>query len=153
VSSNQPDDGSGKVDSGEEVPCGFVVAGSDGAKEFEFGEEVFNQMACFVEVFVVFALNFAVSLGRNHRGFTRLFQRQQYPLIGIEAFIGNHNVGLQLRQQLIGSFQIAGMSGREMKPGRVAQRIHSGVDLGAQPSFAPSDGLLRAPFLRAPALC
>ncbi len=27
----------------QEVSCGFVVAGGDGAKEFEFGKEVLNQ--------------------------------------------------------------------------------------------------------------
>jgi hypothetical protein len=48
VSSNQPDDRSGEVDGGEKVACGFVTAGSDGAKKFEFGEEVFDQVACLV---------------------------------------------------------------------------------------------------------
>jgi hypothetical protein len=48
VSSNEPDEGSGEVDGGEEVACGFVIAGSDGAKKFEFGEEVFDQVACLV---------------------------------------------------------------------------------------------------------
>jgi hypothetical protein len=40
-----------------------------------------------------------------------------------------------------------------MKAYRVAERIHSGVNLGAQPALAASDGLRFAPFLRAPALC
>jgi hypothetical protein len=39
-----------------------------------------------------------------------------------------------------------------MNSGRIAQRVDGGVDLGAQPAFAASDGLI-APFLRAPALC
>jgi hypothetical protein len=41
----------------------------------------------------------------------------------------------------------------EVKARRVAERIHGGVDLGAQPALAATDGLLFAAFLRAPALC
>jgi hypothetical protein len=39
-----------------------------------------------------------------------------------------------------------------MKPCRVAECIHGGVNLGAQPTLAASAGLVAAPFLRAPAL-
>jgi hypothetical protein len=153
VSSNEPDGGSREVYGGKEVASGFVVAGSDGAEEFEFGEEVFNQMARLVEVLVIFALDLAVGLGRNHRDLTRCLERNQNPLIGIEAFVGEYDVGLELRQQNIGSIQIASLPGRKMKPGRVAQGIDRGMNLGAQPAFTASDGLVRAPFLRAPALC
>ena len=75
------------MDGGEKVACGFVTAGSDGAKKFEFGEEVFDQVACLVEVFVVFALNLAVGFGRNHRYFARLLQGDQNPRICIEALV------------------------------------------------------------------
>jgi hypothetical protein len=40
-----------------------------------------------------------------------------------------------------------------MKAYWVAERIHGGVNFGAQPALAASDGLRFAPFLRAPALC
>jgi hypothetical protein len=38
---------------------------------------------------------------------------------------------LQLRQQNIGSFQIAGLAAGEMKSNRVTQGIDGGVDFGA----------------------
>ena len=137
----------------EEVSRGLVVAGGDGAKEFELGEEVFNQVASFVKFFVVCAVLFAVGFGRNHRRFTRFRKRYQHPLIGIEAFVGEQYLSFQLRQQRVGSFQIAGLTAGEMKSDRVTQSIDGGVNLGAQASLAAPDGLFRAPFFSAPALC
>jgi hypothetical protein len=74
-------------------------------------------------------------------------------LVGIEAPVGEQNVSVQLRQQYIGPFQIAGLSAGEMKFKGIAEGVDSCVDLGAQPALAASDGLLRAPFFSAPALC
>jgi hypothetical protein len=52
-------------------------------------------------------------------------------LTGIEAFVGEQNLSFQLRQQHIGSIQIAGLAAGEMKSSRVAEGIDSSVDLGA----------------------
>ena len=153
MTSNEPDDGSGEVDGGEEVASGFVVAGGDGAIQFQLGEEIFNQMPRFVEILVIFALDLAVGLGRNYGPLACLRQRNQRPLIGLEAFVGKQDIGLHQRQQGIGSLQIAGLSRRKMKPGRVAQGVDRGMDFGAQSALAAPDGLVRTPFLRAPALC
>ncbi len=60
MSSIEPDDRGGEVDCAEEVSGGFVVARSDGTILFEFGEEIFDQVARFVEFFIVFALFKAV---------------------------------------------------------------------------------------------
>ena len=153
MSSNQPDDGCCEVYGCEEVCLCLVVSCGDGAIEFEFGEEVFDQVPRFVEFLVVFALDFAVGFGRNHRDFACFGQRKQHSLVGVEAFVAQHGAGFDLRQQRVGSVQVAGLSWREMESGRVAKSIDGGVDLGAQPAFAASDGLIAAPFLRAPALC
>jgi hypothetical protein len=82
-----------------------------------------------------------------------LLPGDQDPLVGIEALVGEQNVSFQLRQQHIGPFQIAGLSAGEMKSKRIAKGIDSGVNFGAQPALAASDGLLAAPFFSAPALC
>jgi hypothetical protein len=58
-----------------------------------------------------------------------------------------------LRQQHIGSIQIAGLTAGQMKADGVAQGIDRGMNFGAQPAFAASDGLVGAPFFSAPALC
>ena len=141
------------MDGGEEVACGFVVAGGDGAEEFKFGEEVFNQMARFVEFLVILALFFAVGFGRDDRRFARFLQGNQHPRIGIESLVGDHRFGFQLRQQNVGTIQLAGLAAGEMKPRRVAQIIDRGMNLGAQSALAAPDRLIGAPFLSAPALC
>ena len=138
---------------GEEVSRCFVVPGGDGAEQLEFGEEVFDEVARFVEFLVVLALNFSVRFGRNDGLFSSLLQEFQDPFVGVEALVGDHRFGFELRQQHVSSVQFAGLSFGEMKAYRVAERIHSGVNLGAQPALAASDGLRFAPFLRAPALC
>jgi len=109
-------------------------------------------MASFVKLLFLFALYLAVGLGWNHSNFTRLLPGVQDPLVGVEAFVGEQNVSVQLRQQDIGPFQIAGLSAGEIKSNGIAEGVDCGVNLGAQPALAASDGLLAAPF-SAPRRC
>ena len=53
MSSVQEDNRSSQVDGSEKADGAFVVAGGKSAVLLEFGEEVFNQMARFIEVFVI----------------------------------------------------------------------------------------------------
>jgi hypothetical protein len=48
----------------EEVGGGFVAAGSDAAKLLEFGEEVLDQVACFIGLFSMRAAALRFALGR-----------------------------------------------------------------------------------------
>jgi hypothetical protein len=130
------------MDGGEKVACGLVITGSDGAELFEFTKEVLDPVACWVEILIVFTLQFAIGFGWNHRRFASPPQRLQNPLVGVIAFIGQHDRGLQNGQQCIGSLQIAGLSGCQQKAGRVAQGIDGGMDFRAQPAFAATDGLV-----------
>ena len=138
---------------GEEVSGGFVVACGDTTEEFELGEEVFDEVSSLVEFLVVFALHISICFGWNDGEFSGLLQGFEYPFVGVEALIGEDRLGLEWRQQHIGSVQLAGLALGKMEAGRVAERIHGGVNLGAQTTFAAPDGLRLAPFLSAPALC
>jgi hypothetical protein len=71
-----------------------------------------------------------------------LLPRDQDALVGVEALVGEQNISVQLRQQYIGPFQIAGLSAGEMKSNGIAERVDGGVNLGAQPALAAPDGLL-----------
>ena len=53
----------------------------------------------------------------------------------------------------VGTFEVVRLPGREGEPGRVAERVDGGVDLGAQAAAAAPDRLVATPFLTAPALC
>src|SRR3954462_12294104 len=153
MSSLEPDERGGEVNAGQEASCGLVVAGGNGPELLELGEEVLDQMPGLVEVFVKGARRLAAFARWDDRRLAGLGQRLEYPLVGIEGFVGNECLGLKLREQRIGSGQIVLLTAGEMKAGRIAERIHQGVDLGGQPALAAADGLIIAQFLGAPAAC
>ncbi len=119
------------MDGGEEVSCGFVIARSDGAELFEFGEEVFDQVARLVEFPVVAAGLEPFGAWWDNGRFTCTPERFQNAGLRIEAFIGDHRSGLKPRQQDIGPIQFARLAAGQMHIGRVPQCIHCDVDLGA----------------------
>ena len=80
-------------------------------------------------------------------------QRFEHALVGIERLVGDERLGLQRRQQGIGSSQVVLLTTGEMKAGWIAERIHQGVDLGGQPALAAPDRLVWSSFLGAPAAC
>jgi hypothetical protein len=153
VSSIEPDDGGGEIDGREEVLPAFVVSGGNGSELLEFGKEIFDEVASFVEIGVIGARRLAVGAGWNNRNGPRLFERPDHPLVGIVGFVGEESPGLQARQQGVGTDPSVALPGREMKARWIAQGIGGGVDLGRQPTLAAPDRLLLAipPF--APALC
>lgn len=136
LSSIEPDDGSCEVDGSEEVPVGFVIAGCDGTILFEPAEEVLDQMAGLVEVLVIVARRFSIALGRNDRRLAGFAERFDHPLVGIEALVGDHRIGGDRGKKRIGAVEIMGLARSEMEAGRIAERIGSGVDLGAQSASA-----------------
>src|SRR3954453_3732319 len=78
----------------------------------------------------------------------------EHPLLGVERLVGDQRVRGQVRQQRVRALQVVRLSRREREPGRVAERVDGGVDLGAQPApAAPARVVPPAAFLTAPALC
>ena len=139
MSSIEPNDSSSELDSSEEVSGGFVIAGRNGAVLFEFAEEVLDEMARLVGLFVVMALDFTVPLWRDHRRLSCREQWFDHTLVGIEGFVCQQRIGRHLRQQRIGAFQIMGLTRRQHEGQRIAQSIDEGMYLGAQPAFAAPD--------------
>ena len=152
MSSIQPDADRCQVDAREKVAGQLVVACRNRSELLEFLKKVLDQMARFVKFSIVVALSQAVALRRNDRRDAGLLQREKNPRIGIECLVREQGVGLQSGEQRIGARQIRGFSARQMKLGRVAQRIGPGMDFGAQAAFAPPNGLIPG-FFWAPALC
>ena len=141
------------MDRGQEGDGPLVVTGRDGAVLLELGEEVLDEMARLVQGLVVRTPVLAVGLGRNDRFFARLLQRAENPSLGVERLVRDQDTGLDFRQQGIRPFQVVRLPRREREPGRVAERVNQGVDLGAQAASAAPDRLVAAVFLTAPALC
>ena len=141
------------MNAGQKASCGLVVAGGNGPELLELGEEVLDQMPGLVEVFVEGA-RCRPGLPRwDHGCLAGVSQRLEYPLVGIERFVGDERLGLKVGQQGIGSGQIVLLTAGEMKADRIAERIHQRVDLGGQPALAAPDRLVWPSFLGAPAAC
>ncbi len=162
MSSIEPDDGGCEIDCAEEISGGFVVARSDGAILFEFGKEMFYQVARFIEVFVVFPLFDAAGFWRVLLASSRRLQKVKNARLRIEGFVRKHGFDFikNSRQENIRPLQIVRLTGREMKTRGIAQSIACGVDFGGQSALAAPDRFLFAdvfgllpPFLRAPAAC
>lgn len=153
MSSIKPSDGGGEIDGAEEVRGALIVPRGNGAALFELGKEVLDQMACFVQVFIVCAGDCSVGFWRDDDGFACFAQRFNHPFIGIKGFVGNDRVCVHAGQQRVGTVKIMGLSWREMEAGRVAQRIAGGMYFCGQAALAAPDRLLRLipPF--APAAC
>ncbi len=141
------------MDCGEEISGGFVVAGGDGAILLELAEEILDEVARLVGVFVEIALDFAVALWAGSRAISARKQRLDHPLVGIEGLVCQQGLGRHIRQQRVGAFQIMGLARRQDEVQRIAQRVDKRMNLGAQPAFAAPDRLVFAVFFCAPALC
>jgi len=138
---------------GEEVSGGLVIAGGDGPELLELANEILDEMACFVQLFVKISLLLAIALGRDHRGLPRRQERLDHTLIGIEGFVGQHGICFHLRQERVGALQIMRLTTGQEERKRVAQRVDREMDFCAQPTFAAPDRLIFAVFFWAPALC
>lgn len=68
-----PESNTANLNGGEEGSGVFCVAGGDSPPALEMEESIFDQMTQFVEIPVIFSLNFAVFSGRYHR---------RHPLLG-----------------------------------------------------------------------
>ena len=85
------------MDGTKEVAGRLVIACRNGPVWFEACEEVFNQVPRLVQVFIVYAGDLSVGLGRDDNGFSRLLQWLDHPFIGIKGLIGNDRVRINAR--------------------------------------------------------
>ena len=142
------------MDCAEEGAGSFVVSCADSSEGFEFGEEVFDEVACAVEVGVVLATAGAVDLGGDGDFDAAGFEDVDHALLGIVRTVGKQGAepADDLRQQRIGAMEVVKMAWRQVERDRVAERIAQRVQLGAQSAFAAPDRFLAPVPPFAPAL-
>lgn len=118
----------------------------------DFVEETFDQMPLLVEVKVIFPRLFAVLTGRDHR-FGCLLGNLIQESFCIIPSVCDHPLKIEVRNQAFRLADVVALACRQQKAKGVAQGIYTGVDLGAEPSPAASEGLagLPASFFGAPA--
>ena len=94
-----------------------------------------------------------VAPGWNDGGLAGGGERLENPFVGIEALVGDQQVGLHTGQQVIGPGEIVRLAAGKVEARRVAESVDQGVDLGTQSATRAPDRLVRAVFFLAPALC
>ena len=140
------------MDGGEEVARGLVVPRGDAAELLELGEEVLDQEPRLAEVAVVVPLLPPALARRNDGGLAGRGQGLQHARIGVEGAVGDERLGLHVGQQRVGAGEVVRLAAGQGEAEGIAERVHEGVDLGAQPALAAADGLRAAPFSRARAV-
>jgi hypothetical protein len=131
VSSIEPNDGCGKVDSAEEVSSGLVITRCNRPELLQLGEEVLDQVASLIGVAIEVAREFPVRLVRNDGPLSGCCQGSKNPLISIESLVGQERRRLHAWKERIGPDQVMSLPPGQVKPHGIAQRIDQGMDLGA----------------------
>ena len=129
-----------------------MVAGGESAVLLELVEEALDEIALSIQGEVGLARLFSVGLGRND-GRDVAFYKRLDQRVAVIAFVSQECLGIDLIEQRFGLTDIGRLARRERQRNWVTERIDNGVDLGRQAATGSSDGLVRAVFFWAPALC
>jgi hypothetical protein len=140
------------VDCAEEVSRELIVACRYRTKLLEFSEETLDQVAFFVENEIAFPFVFAIAPWRNDDGDSRVAQPFDQGVC-IVTFVAEQRAASDAFEQLPRGANIVDVAGRQNKPDRIAQGVGERMDFACQTAPGASDGLVLAPFFRAPALC
>ena len=141
------------MQTGEEISCGFVIAGGEGAELLEVGEEVLDPVPGFIELTVERGRDQPCPAWPDHGLDAGRCQSMAHAGVGIEAAVGDQDRGLDLAEKVVGALQFGGLAAGEVERGGPAPGIGQDVNFGARAAFAAAERLAGAPFLRAPAAC
>ena len=143
------------------VPRRLLVAGGDGTKLLDLGEEVLDQMARAAKLSVIVSRRGPVGSRRNGRGLARGRKRLKHANIGVERpplSRGQALSAISVSASIVGSSWSAPTRSCASPPVRkksigLRQRIDQSVDLGAQSAARAPGRLVLAVSSWAPALC
>ncbi len=79
----------------QESVCGLIVTGENTPKVFYFSEKALDQVAFYVDVFIIISGVFAVFLRGDYRCAPLIFQRLN-ECIAIIAFVSNDGCAINL---------------------------------------------------------
>ena len=152
MSSFEPIECAGEVDSCKEIARGLLVARGDGPEVLDDVEETLDQVALPVKREVAVALGLAVGFRRDDRldgADLEAFDEG----IRVISLVGEQGLRLDLRGQRLGLRDVMRLAASQADNKRIAQRIDDGVDFCRQPAARAAYGFAAPPFFRAPALC
>lgn len=118
----------------------------------DFVHKTRHQMALFVDMFVIFALRFAIFTWRDD-GLHFFFSKELQKIIRIIRAVRNQAFKFKISNQGFGLGHIMPLTSGQPKAQRVAQTIHIDMDFGAKATSAAPQGLFSLPavFFEAPA--
>jgi hypothetical protein len=105
-------------------------------------DETFDQVSFSIQPAVIRALGLRPLMRGNDRFRAALSNMFNQGLRGV-ASVSNHRVGVQSCQQGRRLGNVVGLSAGQGQPQRIAQRIHHNMNVGAQPTSTPPQGLRR----------
>lgn len=140
------------MDCGEKGIRQLIVACRDCPESFEFAEEPLDEISLPIESEICFALDKPVRLGWDNRHDPSIFEGLDQ-FICIISFVGQERAGLELFQQWRCLAEIGLLTGRQRRGDGIAQSVDNQVNFGCQSPSGSTDGLIRAVFFSAPALC
>jgi hypothetical protein len=133
-----------EVDHGGEASVGLVASHGDALELLEFAEEVFDEMAPFVDVGVdLKRLAASRMLGDDDRR-AALVEFFDDP-VGVEGLVGDQPAKLDVLDQRREADRIVALAGEEFEADEVAEGVGESEDFGRQAAFRLADGLALSP--------
>lgn len=134
-----------------EVSRCFFIARCHASEVLELAEEIFHEVALFVEMKIRWPWIFSIRLGRDD-DLHPFCRGCRYDEVGIVAFVGDEIFAVRCFDKTRCFADIGDVSRRDMEMDGVTQSVHQSVDLGGKTTARASNTLrLGPPF--PPALC
>ena len=140
------------MQAGEEIACGFFVAGRDASELFDELKETLDEVAFGVEREVAIAPDLAIRFWRDDRLDGADFEVLN-KAIGVVALVAEEGLRLHFGREGLGLGDVVDLPAGEAERQRVAQGVDDHMDLGGRAAARAAYGLVETPFLSAPALC
>lgn len=150
--STQPDKSADEMKEGKVSARQLVETGEDAPELLDLADEALHQMSFLVEMRII-GVWLAAPCARRYHGERPTLEYRSEEVTGVVRAICDHIRTRETGDEPLRLGHIVCFSSCQRKAQRVAERIDTDMDLGAEPAAAPSQRLGRMPtvFLGAPA--
>ena len=135
-----------------EIARGFLVAGGDTSEMLDRLEESFDQIALPVKRVIAIASVLAIRLWRDDR-LDRARLEAGNVGVGVVALVAQNGFRLYLCRERFGLGDVMDLTAGQTERERISEGVDDHMDFRGQATARTANGLVDAPFLRAPALC
>jgi hypothetical protein len=136
--------GSSSVDHRGEVSVGFLTSHGDSFELFDFGEEVFDEMAPLVHDFVDLPrLSAPRSLRNDNLGAARVHFRDDP--VRVKSLVRQQGVKANAIDQRCDANRIVPIAGQQPEADKIAKGVGQGEDFGRPAALRFADGLILSP--------